>query len=178
MRRIVAGITSLEQHTHAIGHTPEVYRPPSCPHCGIKIVWGHGHYHRKADLCNRGEESANPVPIPRYYCSACRRTCSRLPECIAPRRWYNWLLQQLGLRAMIKHSAPATPPLCPTPTRRTMGRWWYWLQDRAQIFRFYLTSRFPEMGRMTDDAAFWCGVFETLGLPRAMAWLDQEMSVP
>jgi hypothetical protein len=29
--------------------TPEAYRPPCCPHCGLKILWQHGHYERKAD---------------------------------------------------------------------------------------------------------------------------------
>jgi len=178
MRRIVAGITSLEQHNQTISQTPEVYRPASCPHCGIKIVWVHGHYDRKADLCNRGEANTNPVLIPRYYCPACGRTCSRLPECIAPRRWYNWFLQQVGLRVVFEHTVPATPPACPTPARRTIGRWWHWLHERGQIFRLYLTSRFPELGRMADDATFWCRVFETIGLPRAMSWLDQEISVP
>lgn len=178
MRRIVADINGLEQHNQAISQTPEVYRPASCPHCELKVLWRHGHYQRKADLCNRGAANLNPVLILRYYCPGCERTCSRLPECIAPRRWYNWLLQQIGLGAMIEHRAPATPPTCRTPAPRTIGRWWRWLQERGQIFRFYLTSRFAELGRMADDAAFWCRVFETIGLPRAMAWLDQEMSVP
>jgi hypothetical protein len=36
MRRIVAGITTLEEHLETIRQKPEVYRPLSCPHCGIK----------------------------------------------------------------------------------------------------------------------------------------------
>ncbi len=178
MKRIVSGITSLEQHNQAIIQTPNLYRPLACPHCGIKTVWSHGCYHRKADLCNRGEANLNPVPILRYCCSACRRTCSRLPECIAPRRWFNWVLQQIGLRAAFGQTPPATPPLCPTPARRTQQRWKGWLQERTVLFRFSLTSRFPELGRAADDTAFWLGVFDTLGLPTAMAWLDRESVVP
>ncbi len=178
MQRIVVGITNLEQHRHALSQTPEIYRPPSCPHCGIKTVWSHGHYSRKADLCNRGEANHNPVPILRYCCSVCRRTCSRLPECIAPRRWYNWRLQQSALHALLTHREPQSPPPCPTPARRTLGRWWRWLQERSAQFRFTLTSRFPELGRAGDDAMFWHGVMDSLGLSCAMAWLDREMSVP
>jgi Domain of unknown function (DUF6431) len=177
MHRIVAGITSLEQHEHAIEQTPETYRPPCCPHCGIKVVWRHGSYHRKADLCNRGEANRNPVPILRYCCSACRRTCSRLPECIAPRRWYSWLVQEMWLRIVLEPTA-TRPSSCPTPARRTLGRWHHWLQKRKGHFRFLLTSRFPDLGRAGDDARFWLGVFDTLGLSRAMAWCDQEISVP
>jgi hypothetical protein len=178
MRRIVVGITSLEQHEQALELTPEIYRPASCPHCGIKILWSHGHYSRKADLCNRGEANHNPVAILRYRCSVCRRTCSRLPECIAPRRWYNWCLQQSALYALLTNGKAQSPPPCPTPAPRTLGRWWHWLEERSAQFRFALTSRFPELGRAGDDATLWLGVLDSLGLARAMAWLDQEISVP
>jgi hypothetical protein len=184
MNRIVAGITSLEQHKQTLSQTPNLYRPSACPHCGIKAVWPHGHYHRKADLCHRGEANLNPVPIPRYCCSACGRTCSRLPECIAPRRWYNWNLQQIGLIASLKPPEPIRLPreesltLCPAPVRRTLQRWRHWLQERTPPFRQALISRFPELGRTVDEGAFWHRVFNTLGLSLAMAWLNPEMSVP
>ena len=178
MQRIVAGIISLAQHEQAIAQTPEVYRPPCCPHCGIKTIWKHGCYFRKADLCNRGEARHNPVPILRYCCSVCRRTCSRLPECIAPRRWYNWLLQQLWLRAVLDTAVPAPRSACQTPARCTVRRWAGWLQERGAQLRLALTSRFAELGRVGDDGEFWLGVFDTLGLSGAMAWCDQEMSVP
>ena len=177
MQRIVAGISSIEQHEQAIEQTPDIYRPPCCPHCGIKVVWRHGRYHRKADLCHRGEANRNPVPILRYSCSACRRTCSRLPECIAPRRWYNWFIQEAWLRTACQ-SAAAPPSPCPTPAQRTIGRWRHWLQERSRLFRFLLTSRFPDLGRASDDDGFWLGVFDALGLSGAMTWCDQAFSVP
>ncbi|MBK9442558.1 MAG: hypothetical protein IPN53_15175 [Comamonadaceae bacterium] len=34
-------------------------------------------------------KGCNPVPILRYLCNACKHTCSRLPACIAPRRWFD-----------------------------------------------------------------------------------------
>jgi len=177
MQRIVAGIASIEQHEQTIDRTPEMYRPPCCPHCGIKMVWSHGCYHRKADLYNRGEANRNPVLILRYCCSVCRRTCSRLPECIAPRRWYNWRVQEASLRAALE-TAATSASLYPTPARRTLGRWFCWLQERTRHFRFLLTSRFPDLGRVGDDDGFWLGVFDTMGLSRAMVWCDQEISVP
>ena len=177
MYRIVAGITDLAQHIEALSQTPERYRPQRCPHCGVSRVWEHGHYFRKADLERRGEENANPVPIPRYCCSECGQTCSRLPECIAPRRWYNWLRQQNSLQALIEESAPTVAPAGPIPARRTVGRWWRWLQARTPLFRFHLSSRWPELGRLVVDAAFWRAVFAG-GLATAMMVLDQEISVP
>ena len=174
MHRIVAGITDLNHHLQAIEQTPQIYRPPCCPHCGTRVVWNHGHYERKADLCSRGEASRNPVPILRYWCAACRRTCSRLPECIAPRRWYNWGLQQIALSAS---GEPASG--CPRPAARTVGRWRDWLEQRARELRFVLSSRFAQLGRQDEgEDGFWRGVFASLGLSCAMAWCDQEVSVP
>ncbi len=188
MQRIVAGITSLDQHEQVIALTPDLYRPQVCPHCGANVLWAHGSYSRKADLCNRGEANRNPVPILRFCCAACGRTCSRLPECIAPHRWYNWMLQQTGLRSVLDPTAPteapiATPeapamPSCPTPTRRTLGRWHAWLQEKGADFRFHLTSRFSDLARVGDGVAFWLGVFDTLGLSSAMACCGQEVAVP
>ena len=178
MHRIVAGITDLAQHIEALSRTPERYRPQRCPHCGISRVWGHGHYYRKADLEQRGEANANPVQIPRYCCAGCGQTCSRLPQCIAPRRWYNWLLQQISVRAVIDDSAPSASPPGPLPARRTVGRWWRSLQMRTPQFRFYLSSRYPELGRFVLDTDFWRAVFAGSGLSAAMTLLDQEIGVP
>ena len=177
MQRIVAGITTLEQHLEMVKGKREVYRPPSCPHCGIKLLCQHGYYYRKADR-RVTRPLLNPVPICRYRCAGCRRTCSRLPECIAPRRWYHWLVQQHSLSDRLN----GTPAECGAddgaPAARSVSRWWWWLQDRGQVFAFHLRARFPELGRASEFGAFWRQVFATLGLPRAMTWLDQEISVP
>ena len=174
MQRIVAGIDTIEQHLEAVKQTPEVYRPPCCPHCGLKILWQHGHYERKADR-RAGQVSLNPVPICRYCCSGCRRTCSRLPACIAPRRWYNWSVQQ-GVLEQRLSGAPERH--CGGPDRRTAGRWWDWLQKKSLLFEFHLRARCAELGRAGDFGTFWRRVFEFMGLAQAMTLLDQQMSVP
>lgn len=175
MKRIVAGITSLEQHLREVEERPETYRPPSCPECGLRSVWRHGHYLRKADLCGRGEENKNPVQILRFRCAGCGLTCSRLPECIAPRRWYNWARQEQCLNAA---SIPEHEAHCQEPARRTVQRWRQWLQAHTEVFRFTLTCRFAELGRAEDGPSFWRLVFDTLGLSRAMAWCERERVVP
>jgi len=100
MDRILPGVCSLEQHQQCLGEEPERYRPERCPSCGKAGLWAHGAYRRKADREGAGAASHNPVSIPRFYCAACGRTCSRLPECVAPRRWYGWALQQ-GVLALL-----------------------------------------------------------------------------
>ena len=97
MYRIVATVTSLEQHLRLLAHNPELYRPPVCPHCGVGKPWRHGCYRRKADRSPRSSAARNPVPVPRFRCRACEQTCSRLPAFMAPRRWYDWVVQQIVL---------------------------------------------------------------------------------
>lgn len=99
MALILPGIHSLAQHLQHLQALPEDYRPERCPHCGRARMWCHGAYTRKADRERSRSASLNPVPIPRFLCSFCYRTCSRLPECVPPRRWYLWAVQQavLGL---------------------------------------------------------------------------------
>jgi transposase-like protein len=178
MRRIVASIAPLEHHVKAVHETPGVYRPSSCPHCGIKEVWQHGFYYRKADRRTQSKESLNPVPIRRYCCSVCRHTCSRLPLCIAPRRWSDWTVQQSVLIQLLNGFSRRECARGAAPSRHTVARWWDWLQARTAHFEFHLRARDPEFGRVAGFTAFWAGVFESLGLARAMAILDQAMIVP
>jgi DNA-directed RNA polymerase subunit RPC12/RpoP len=178
MNRIVASVSTLERHVTAIRETPENYRPPSCPHCGIKILWRHGCYPRKADRRPQGERAHNPVLILRYRCSACRRTCSRLPLCIAPRRWHDWSVQQGVLERLLNECSQQHCARTEVPDRRTIGRWWHWLQASGQTFAFHLRSRWPELGRATGFADFWRQVLKSMGLAAAMALLDREMIVP
>lgn len=178
MRRIVASIAALEQHVEAVHVTPGLYRPSCCPHCGIKVVWQHGFYYRKADRRTQSEESLNPVPIRRYCCSVCRHTCSRLPLCIAPRRWYDWTVQQGVLIQLLNGFSRRECARGAAPSRHTVARWWHWLQERTAHFEFHLRARDPELGRVAGFAAVWAKVFESLGLARAMAILNQEVIVP
>jgi hypothetical protein len=178
MSRILASVITLEQHVEAVKQTPGIYRPLCCPHCGIKIVWQHGCYTRKADRRQQGAGSLNPVPILRYCCSVCRRTCSRLPRCIAPRRWHDWSVQQGVLERLLNGASQSHGERTGVPDRRTVGRWWQWLQERAQTFEFHLRSRVPDLGRRAEFGAFWGQVFKSMGLAAAMAQLDQEMIVP
>ena len=183
MHRIVAGIYTLKHHRVTLARDPERYRPACCAHCGRSHPWHHGHYTRKADRTTSGQE--NPVPIPRYFCSSCGQTCSRLPSCIAPRRWYGWALQQLillllwtGLSLSAVSRLPAlldTPP----PGRSTCRRWWRWLQERAADFEFHLRSAFPDGGRVVGWPDFWVSALRQQSLSEMMTWLDHHaVSVP
>lgn len=174
MHRIVSGITSLQQHIETLHSTPEVYRPARCPHCGLAGLWKHGCYYRKSNRRRAGEKSGCLIEIPRYLCPACCHTCSRLPSCVPPRRWYSWLLQQQVLQYLLIvhsfHGCAAKFGIC----RRTVRRWWNWLQSRTVEFEFFLRSRFAEWGRATDWNSFWRGCLNDMPLSEVMASLDHE----
>jgi hypothetical protein len=80
MVTILPGITSLVHHLQHLVEAKEDYRPSGCPSCGYRRLWCHGRYVRKADRTSPPKTSLNPVPIPRFYCPRCERTCSTLPE--------------------------------------------------------------------------------------------------
>lgn len=178
MQRIVASITTLGEHLEALGTNPEVYRPKACPHCRLSGLWGHGCYHRKADRSAGSGASRNPVPVLRYLCRGCLRTCSRLPLCIAPRRWYDWAVQQVVLALLLAGCSVHLCGRCTGRARRTVRRWRDWLGRRSETFTFFLRSRFAQLGRTADHASFWRNVLAGMSLAQAMAWLDAQLNVP
>lgn len=178
MNRILASITTLAQHLHAVANDSDVYRPPACPQCSAAGMWCHGCYHRKADRSASAGESLNPVPVLRFLCPACQRTCSRLPACIAPRRWYDWALQQAVLLLLLAGCSVHQCCNCTHRARSTVRRWRDWLDARGDNFAFFLRSRFPELGRLPERVCLWCHVMQSMSLAQAMAWCDRELIVP
>ena len=179
MHRILASVTTLEQHLIAVAATDgDIYRPVACPYCGVGGLWRHGCYYRKADRKGDASKSVNPVPVLRYLCPPCERTCSRLPLCIAPRRWYDWAVQQVVLALLLAGCSVHHCCNCTGRARSTVRRWRDWLSSRSEEFCFYLRSRFPELGRHADRDAFWRNVIEGMSLGVAMACLDRHMVVP
>lgn len=151
---------------------PKALKPRRCSHCGKNILWSHGSYPRKADRENYGKDSLNPIPIFRYYCPSCRHTCSVLPECIPPRRWYLWSVQQMALLLIIlEHSYRYIAHKVP-PARTTIRRWYNRFKERFPVHSLHLCSRFPELGAsLTSFSLFWKTCLEQMSLDRAMVWL-------
>jgi len=179
MQRIVPSILSLQQHRDSLERQPVIYRPVACPHCGLARLWGHGCYERKADRRPGPFGSMNPIPVPRFFCQGCRQTCSRLPECIAPRRWYGWAVQQVVLLWLLCGGSLHQAAVQGGVDRQTVRRWWAWLRERSEAFGFWLRARFPDLGRAVDFSGFWRGCLVAMPLSRAMAWLDRDaVAVP
>jgi hypothetical protein len=172
MARIVPGICSLKQHQQAMDIDPERYRPERCPCCGQAGPWRNGCYLRKADREGRGEASLNPVVIPRFYCPHCRMTCSRLPECVPPRRWYLWSIQQAMLVVVLAGASLRAASRPGPASRRTLGRWWRWLQGRFVVHSFHLRRVWLALGRHAEAVTFWSAALAQRGLGAWMGVLD------
>ncbi len=126
---------------------------------------GHGYYYRKAD---RDSGELNPVRIQRYYCSHCHRTCSALPECIPPHRWYLWAKQEIALKLHLAGESLNASAKAIGVAAHTVARWASRLKEQflqqASVLREYQ----PTWGRLSTFKDFWQGVLQTLSLAQAM----------
>jgi transposase-like protein len=179
MARMLPAIVTLEQLQERLREDPQAYRPKRCCHCGRAGLHRHGHYERNAPRSEGLAFSLNALFIPRFYCPKCRSTCSRLPGCLAPRRQYWWGTQQAVLQGLLGGQSIRAVARGMWPSRRTVGRWWNWLQEHFDEHALHLRSRFPQLGRAVDGEAFWSLCFERMSLNDAMGWLDRAgVSVP
>ena len=174
MRPIVAGIHTLIQYLKIIEEDPEQLRPAQCPHCGKESPNCHGHYERKADREQSGQASLNPIIIFRFYCTACKKTCSVLPECIPPRRWYLWSIQQSVLHLIFFGASHRKASKQSLPSRQTISRWCWWLADNFKLFGMHLKSRFSRLGYCHELFDFWRSCLSDLKLSYVMLFLNNS----
>jgi transposase-like protein len=164
---ILAGIMSLPQYVKQY-HDDKAERLARCPGCGRANPRFHGCYSRKSDRINPPSESLNLIFIQRYYCPGCGKTCSVLPECIPPVRWYLWETQQAAILLFwLQGSARAVEKQI-TPSRHTIKRWVAWLIVQFKSHKNTLCTHFPSLGLLTDPIGFWKHVFDKLSLSTAM----------
>lgn len=172
MRCILSGITRLKQHLSTLLNTPKQYIPPQCLNCGCSGLRYHGFYLRKPDRRKGILCSLNPVKIPRFYCLHCKTTCSVLPECISPRRWYLWSIQEEVLKLSLQGmSCQSIAQRC-SPSRWTISRWLRRLRERFIEHTSHLRSVFSELGRTTDFESFWPACLKLVDLSAAMVILN------
>lgn len=152
MFHIVAGILSLIQYQATQKNNLEPYRLERCCSCGRFGVWRHGYYPRKAD---RFDPSQNPILIQRFLCPECHKTSSVLPECIPPRRWYLWDVQQIALLLLIQGQSFNAVAKQINPARSTLRRWLLRLEERYQLHRDALCQHIEKLGRTVNFKDFW-----------------------
>ena len=176
-RHIVAGVTLLAAYLNALMTNPGLFRPPFCLRCGKAGLWGHGHYDRKSDYENFGKHSLNPIPILRFYCKHCHRTCSTLPECIPPHRHYPWLIQQSVMLLFISGLNYRKISQEVKPSRWTISRWFHRWQSKFSVHASHLRSLLPELGKTTEFNSFWKSVIDKFDLSGVMLRLNNAESI-
>jgi len=174
MACIVAGILSVVQHLKTVKENPNYYRVSHCPCCGKSGLWHHGKRYRKADRENPTESTLNPVPILRFYCPACGRTCSALPECIPPRRWYLWAIQWLAMLFIFIGESIHKINQKVIPSRWTISRWYTRLKNQFERHALHLRSAWSWLGYKTSLSGFWCSLMEKINFSYAMLFLNQH----
>jgi len=181
MRPILSEILTFRQHLEALFRTPEKYKPSHCPYCHCIKLWSHGFYPRKPDRIHTSQYSQNDLAVARFKCTdeTCGRTCSTLPECFAPRRWYPWINQQWCLWFLLMgYSVNQVDAIFPM-ARSTIVRWKNWLDDRFNLFHRYLKNKFPEFGYIENKVSFWVNWLDQYSLSQAMVYLNnQQVIVP
>lgn len=153
-------------------------RPVRCPTCGKSSLHCHGYYPRKAHRQSSGVASLNPIPIFRFLCIFCKHSCSVLPECIPPRRWYLWIVQQAVLLLLCFGCSKRNIASRLPPSRSTIRRWECRLIEMFKIHTFHLCSRFLELGRyLISLFTFWDVCLKQMPLARAMYWIHHAGGV-
>lgn len=174
MALILADILSLSQHLDTLKHTPERYLPDQCRYCCHPVVWRHGVYYRKPDRLNNSARSLNDIPIPRFRCADCKQTFHVLPECIAPRRWYPWILQQFALACLLANQSVRQLSRTLSIARSTLKRWRHGWVAGFECHRRTLSAVHSCMGYCTEISRFWPQWLATRFLSSAMWWLNRE----
>ncbi len=95
-----------------------------------------------------------------------------LPECIPPRRWYIWIVQQAALLMIcLGHSKRSIAAQLP-PARSTLGRWAFRLEEMFMTHAFHLCSRSPDLGLSRISCfIFWVHCLKKMSLARAMYYI-------
>lgn len=172
MRIIMPAILTLVQYLSIIKNNLAAMRPDICPHCGKSGLWFHGFYYRIADYTNTGSSSLNPIPIPRFYCHHCRKTCSVLPECIPPHRHYPWSIQQEALEDVLQGKSYHSISRSRRPSRRSISRWITRMKERFRFHATHLRSLVPKLGYTAQWSSFWRACLSEFPLSTAMLKLN------
>lgn len=176
MRPILTGITSLTQHLLTLLFSPGAYRPKQCPNCGKNGLWHHGRYYRQPDRCSPANKSKNPMPILRFKCPACRCSCSVLPQCIPPRRWYLWEVQQFVICSLVAGGGIRAAAREFGMHRSTVRRWLIRLEEQFLHHSDALKSVHAGLGRFSEVTTFWHRCLQSMRLSQTMI-IIQNMGI-
>ena len=167
---ILAGIPSLAEYKARL---PQLDICRTCPDCGLAAaLHRHGRYDRKSYRQSESDKSFNPVNILRFICKFCRKTCHALPECMPPRRWYLWKVQQAVILAWLAGSSWNFISQKFKIARSTCRRWVQHLQSkfplRSDVLKNTASGISQKLVYCFEVKPFWQTCLTHIDLSRAM----------
>lgn len=176
--RIIPDIINLDQYIKWIKNAGKFYKIAKCIYCGLSSrIVRHGYYYRQADRENSGSSSHNPVAILRFKCNSCNRTMNALPQFMAPRRWYNWNIQQIVIANLsIGKTIFFVSRLLGIPARSTIKRWLHWADLRYLDYRFLMVEKSPQLGLEQNWQDLWSAAIEIMPLSKWMMYLQERQA--
>ncbi len=165
---ILLNIASLVQYLAVLNSNSDQVRPKFCACCGRINLWRHACYERKPDHESSPGESLNPILIQRYYCPGCEKTFSVFPECIPPRRWYIWEVQQQVLMFFILGQSVYAIAKTSIPSYKTVQRWLLRFQEQFRLHKDTLCAHFGDLSRTSGFADFWQACLKKMTVGAAM----------
>ena len=173
---IIPGVSSLAKYCQQIAEPTSALKQQesnACPHCHAGTLVKNGFYHRKASRTNEDSIKLNPVPIQRYLCKSCKRSCSALPECIPPRRWYLWDIQSKVLSLFISGKSYRAIARLLLPTRSTIARWIKRFNSQWLLYADTLRQHLPAVCHSQKFKPFWATVLGQCSLASVMCHCHQ-----
>jgi len=183
MQIISPGIISLVEHLKQLDYL-KLLGVEKCCSCGMAdTLHRHGYYYRKPDREANPVESLNPIKIQRFICTCCHKTYSVLPECISPRRWYLWEVQQFVVQQRLLGKTWDLISNGCGASIKTCRRWFNRLRDRfawhADVLRNVAGSLCDVLSTSVDFKSFWQKCFNEISLARAMLLCHQaKIAIP
>ena len=167
---ILPNILTLEQYLQL---PIALLKPDACPQCGKAGLWYHCHYTRKAARLPENK-ALNPIPIYRFYCPCCQKTCSVLPECIPPRRWYMWCIQVQVLQQVILGRSINATSKAAKVSRRTCQRWFQRWTDSWLQHTHALRTYWRSLGQYQTFGTFWQAALKQEPFSKAMRLCHEQ----
>jgi transposase-like protein len=168
MKNITPKLFDLVQYLQTLG---KINYEVICESCGCNCLHKHGYYYRKADRLTR---KLNPIPIQRLKCSNCGKTCSILPECIPPHRWYLWEIQQAVFLLVLSGKSYRNIAKEVIPCRKTISRWVSRFKEQFKHHADCIKSFCADMGRFAKFEIFWEACLKRWQLSTIMLTLNNS----
>ena len=151
-RIILAGISSIVAYNTEL---PKLSKRCTCP-CGIvNSLHSHGYYCRKSNRHAKDGQSLIPVKILRFICNICHKTCSPLPECIPPRRWYIWEVQQRVIQQYLEGQSWKEISSKDGVSISTCKRWCKWFLDKYNTYVAALKNVAGNLHQVLADCIYF-----------------------